>query len=68
MEELIKLLKKVPDKYEDFVAGIKCMVKDDEENMQKVIDFIKEDPTRRSDDIIEYLVEELVIIIQPSAE
>ena len=61
MEELIKLLKQVPDTYEDFVASVKCMVKDDEENMQKVIDFIKEDPARRSDDILDYLVDELEI-------
>jgi len=57
MEELIKLLNQVPDAYEDFVAGVKCAVKDDEENMRKVIDFIKEDSTRHSDDIIEYLDE-----------
>ena len=57
MEELIKLSNQVPDTYEDFVASVKCTVKDDEENMRKVIDFIKEDPTRHSDDIIEYLDE-----------
>ena len=57
MDELIELLNQVPDTYEDFVAGVKCTVKDDEENMQKIIDFIKEDPARRSDDIIEYLDE-----------
>lgn len=54
---MTELLNQVPDTYEDFVVGVKCTVKDDEENMQKVIDFIKEDPARRSDDIIEYLDE-----------
>lgn len=58
MEELMELIEQVPDKYDDFVGGIEVtMKKQDEEDIQSVIDFIREDPTRRSDDIIEYLDE-----------
>ncbi len=57
MKELTDLLNQVSDTYEDFVAGVRCSVKGDEEDIQSVIDFIKEDPTRTSSDIIEYLDE-----------
>ncbi|MEG1362759.1 MAG: hypothetical protein RSC69_09440 [Lachnospiraceae bacterium] len=41
LEELKELAKKVPDKYDDFVFGINCtMKKQDEEDIQSVIDFI----------------------------
>lgn len=58
MKELMTLIDKVPDKYDDFVGCMEVvMKKQDDENIQKVIDFIKEDPTRKSDDILEYLDE-----------
>lgn len=58
MKELMALIDEVPDKYDDFVGGMEViMKKQDDEDIQKVIDFIKEDPTRWSDDIIEYLDE-----------
>lgn len=58
MKELMTLIDKVPDKYDDFVGCMEViMKKQDDENIQKVIDFIKEDPTRKSDDILEYLEE-----------
>lgn len=58
LAELIELAEKVPDKYDDFICGINCtMKKQDEEDIQNVIDFIKEDPTRTTSDIIEYLDE-----------
>ena len=43
LAELTELAEQVPDKYDDFI--------------QSVIDFIKEDPTRTTSDIIEYLDE-----------
>lgn len=58
MEELMELIEQVPDKYDDFVGGMEViMKKQDEEDIQSVIDFIKEDPARTSSDIIEYLDE-----------
>ena len=54
----LELAEQVTDKYDDFIYGINCtMKKQDEEDIQSVIDFIKEDPTRTTSDIIEYLDE-----------
>lgn len=57
MEELKELLEKVSDTYDDFVGCVLCAVKHDEEDMQKVKEYIKEDSARKSDDILEYLGE-----------
>ena len=58
LAELMELAEQVPDNYDDFIYGINCtMKKQDEEDIQSVIDFIKEDPTRTTSDIIEYLDE-----------
>lgn len=57
MDELRELLKKVSDTYDDFVGCVLCAVKHNDEDVQKVKDFINEDPTRKSDDILEYLEE-----------
>lgn len=58
LAELMELAEQVPDKYDDFIYGINCtMKKQDEEDIQSVIGFIKEDPTRTTSDIIEYLDE-----------
>lgn len=57
MDELKELLENVSDSYDDFVGCVLCAVKHDDEDMQKVKEFIKEDPTRKSDDVLEYLDE-----------
>ena len=58
LAELKELTENVSDTYDDFVYGINCtMKKQDEEDIQSVIDFIKENPERTSSDIIEYLDE-----------
>lgn len=57
MDELKELLENVSDTYNDFVGCVLCAVKHDDEDVQKVKEFIKEDPTRKSDDILEYLDE-----------
>lgn len=56
--ELKELAENVSDTYDDFVFGINCtMKKQDEDDIQSVIDFIKADPSRTTSDIIEYLDE-----------
>ena len=45
------------DTYTDFVDGMCCTLKNDDENIQKVIAYIKDNPDSKSDDIIEYLDE-----------
>lgn len=58
LAELKELTENVSDTYDDFVYGINCtMKKQDEEDIQSVIDFIKENPEKTSSDIIEYLDE-----------
>ena len=57
MDGLLKVLDTVSDKYEDFVIGMCVTLKNDEENRQKVIDYIKDNPDKKSDDIIDYLDE-----------
>lgn len=57
MDELKELLENVSDTYDDFVGCVLCAVKHDDEDMQKVKEFIKEDSTRKSDDVLEYLDE-----------
>lgn len=58
MVELMEMAENVSDKYDDFIYGINCtMKKQDEEDIQSVIDFIKEDQTRTTSDIIKYLDE-----------
>lgn len=57
MDELKKLLENISDTYDDFVGCVLCAVKHDDEDMQKVKEFIKEDSTRKSDDVLEYLDE-----------
>lgn len=57
MDELKTLLEAVSDTYDDFVGGVLCAVKHNKEELQNVIDFIKNNPEKDSSDIIEYLDE-----------
>ena len=57
MDELLKALENVPDKYDDFVKGMCSILKNDDENRQKVIEYINGNQDAKSDDIIEYLDE-----------
>lgn len=57
MDELLKVLENVFDKYDDFIKGMCSILKNDEENRQKVIEYINGNPDVKSDDIIEYLDE-----------
>jgi len=55
MEELTELLKNVSDSYYDFVIGICRDVRNVDNGVQMMIDFIKEHPDAKSDDIIDAL-------------
>ncbi len=57
MDELKKLLESVPDSYDDFVGGMLVYLKDDEENRNKVVEYIKNNPEKKTDDILEYMDE-----------
>lgn len=57
MDELKELLTSVPDSYEDFVGAMLSYLKDDEENREKVIAYIKDNPDKKTDDILEYMDE-----------
>lgn len=58
LAELQELAEKVTDTYDDFVFGVQCtMRKQDEEDIKSVVDFIKDNPARTTSDILEYLDE-----------
>ena len=57
MGELEKLLNGVSDSYADFVGAMMTYLKDDEENREKVIEYIKNNPDKKTDDILEYMDE-----------
>ena len=57
MDELKDLLENVSDTYYDFVFGVCHLVKCREDGAQLMIDYIKEHPNAKSDDIIDWLEE-----------
>lgn len=57
MDELRKLLTSVPDSYEDFVGAMLTYLKNDEENCEKMIAYIMDNPDKKTDDILEYMDE-----------
>jgi hypothetical protein len=56
MDELKKVLESVDDCYEDFVVGVMSAAEDDED-IEKIIVFIKENDEVTTSDVIEYLDE-----------
>lgn len=63
MDELTKALKNVPDSYSDFISGVRSAIKS-EEDKQKVIQYIHENPDAQTDDVIEYLSVELLHLLK----
>lgn len=57
MGELEEVLRSVSDCYEDFVIGMKVFLKDDPDNTEKIIAYIKNDPEKKTDDVLDYLDE-----------
>jgi len=57
MKEFKMVLESVSDCYEDFVIAMKTYLEEDEENRNKIIEYIENNPAKRTDDILEYLDE-----------
>ena len=57
MDDLMELLENVPDKYDDFISGMRCFLKNDEANQKKMIEYLKAHPESKSDDVLDYLDE-----------
>lgn len=57
MEELRKALESVIDTYDDFIDGLCNLLSDDEEQAEKLIQYIRENPEVQTDDCIEFLNE-----------
>lgn len=53
-EELDKLLRSVPESYDDFVLGMKLYVRNDEEAKAKLIAFLKANPEASTDEVDDY--------------
>lgn len=54
INELTEVLKGVNRSYDDFVRGILILVKDDEENQKKILDFIKSQDSVTTSEVIKY--------------
>ena len=57
MENLREALESVNDAYPDFVNGICNLLEEDEEQAEKMIQYIKDNPAAHTDDCIEFLDE-----------
>ena len=53
-KEIIEMLENVVDSYDDFVIGVCNSIMHHPEIKQQMIDFILDDPTRDTGDILEY--------------
>lgn len=59
-EELKDALKNVKDSYYDFVRGCYLTVKENEDHQKKLLQYVKDNPDAQTDDILEYLFDEIV--------
>ena len=59
-EELEEALKNVKDSYYDFVRGCYLVVKESEEYRKKLLQYLKDYPDAQTDDVLEYLFDEVV--------
>lgn len=56
MDDLIIKLNRVSDSYFSFVAGVLAYVREDPERVQKVKDFIDENASANSSDILGFIM------------
>lgn len=59
-KELKSLLEGVSDSYGDFVSGSLASVKGNEERQKKLIQYIKDNPDAKTDDVIDYIFDDVV--------
>ena len=63
MESRIKeLLKNVPRSYQDFVAGVWGEIEDNEEHQKKLIEYLENNPDAQSDEVLDYIDNEILKI------
>lgn len=54
-QKLREALANIPDAYSDFKESVYKDLRDSDENIQKLLDFIKENPDAQTDDVLEYV-------------
>ena len=54
-QRLMESLTAVTDSYFDFVGGIMNLLEEDEEQAEKMLQYIKDNPQAKTDDCIEFL-------------
>lgn len=59
-DELKDALRNVPDSYEDFVKGSFASVKGNEGHQKKLLQYLKDNPDAQTDDVIDYIYDEVV--------
>ena len=59
-EKLRELLEGMKDSYYDFVEITLRDLRGDEENQKKLLKFLEENPDAQTDDVIEYVDDELL--------
>ena len=57
MEGLEKMLKEVPRSYDDFIRTVMWFAKKDQANAETMKEFIKNNPTANSSDVLKYMIE-----------
>lgn len=60
-QKLMEALKNIPDTYLDFRESVYKDLRDSDENIQKLLDFIKENPEAQTDDVLEYVDDVLLV-------
>lgn len=59
-KELKSALEGITDSYSDFVSGSLASVRGNEEYQKKLFQYIKENPDAKTDDVIDYIFDEIV--------
>lgn len=54
-QKLREALESLPDSYSDFTESVYKDLRDSDENIQKLLVFIKENPGAQTDDVLEYV-------------
>lgn len=54
-QNLREALENIPDAYSDFTESVYKDLRDSDENIQKLLDFIKDNPDAQTDDVLEYV-------------